>query len=262
MPNKCWFPETSGVNPCKPYPVSGTWATAKIDFPPDEAGTCFSVPRNICPVQICVKSGSGPNSGGPACYSGKLTCGTNGGPSNGFVDQTACVKWTAPSKFCIVSLNTNKNNPNNIQDLSNFAVQFGCCDGNGGVVGDPHIHTLDGNQFDLYDKGTYSVFHYDDKKADKKSDVDWQLFATYGGALWTVQGLLLVDRSLGRFRQALELTSEDCQWRSKTGDAAKWSAIEGQASVSLLEDGKYVTGFEYINEKHINLRQGEQPGLV
>ena len=165
---------------------------------------------NICPVQICVKSGSGPNSGGPACYSGKLTCGTNGGPSNGLVDQTACVKWTAPNKFCIVSLNTNKNNPNNIQDLSNFAVQFGCCDGNGGVVGDPHIHTLDGNQFDLYDKGTYSVFHYDDKKADKDSDVDWQLFATYGGPLWTVQGLLLVDRSLGRFRQALELTSEDC----------------------------------------------------
>ena len=27
-------------------------------------------------------------------------------------------------------------------------------------MGDPHIHTLDGNEFDLYDKGTYSVFHY------------------------------------------------------------------------------------------------------
>ncbi|CAE7724416.1 amt-3 [Symbiodinium pilosum] len=157
---KCWFSETSGRNPCKPYPVSGTWTTAKVDFEPDEAGVCFDVPMGICPVQICVKSGS-PNSGaGRFCYSGKQTCGTNGGPSNGKVDQTFCTKWTAPDKFCVVSLATNNNNPNNIQDLSNFAIQFGCCDGSGGVVGDPHIHTLDGNEFDLYDKGTYSVFHY------------------------------------------------------------------------------------------------------
>ncbi|CAE7614235.1 unnamed protein product [Symbiodinium pilosum] len=155
--------------------------------------------------RICVKSGS-PNSGaGLFCYSGKQTCGTNGGPSNSKVDQTVCTKWAAPDKFCVVSLATNNNNPNNIQDLSNFAVQFGCCDGSGGVVGDPHIHTLDGNEFDLYDKGTYSV------------------------SLWTVQGLLLVDKSKGRFRQALELTSEDCQWRSKTGQES-WSVVEQNAS--------------------------------
>ncbi|CAE7314634.1 amt-3 [Symbiodinium necroappetens] len=67
----------------------------------------------------------------------------------------------AHDKFCIVSLRTSSNNPSNIQDLSHFAAQFGCCDGSGGVVGDPHIHTLDGDEFDLYDKGTYSAFHYD-----------------------------------------------------------------------------------------------------
>ncbi|CAE7309339.1 unnamed protein product, partial [Symbiodinium pilosum] len=245
---KCWFSETNGRNPCKPYPVAGTWTTAKVDFDPDEAGFCFTVPEGICPVQICVKSGS-PNSGaGRFCYSGKQTCGTNGGPSNGKVDQTVCTKWTAPDKFCVVSLATNSNNPNNIRDLSNFAIQFGCCDGSGGVVGDPHIHTLDGNEFDLYDKGTYSVFHY-----GGAGDVDWQLYATYGGPLWTVQGLLLVDRSLGRFRQAMELTSEDCQWRSKTGQES-WSVLEQNASLSLLEGGEYVTGFDYVNEKHINLR--------
>ncbi|OLP91283.1 hypothetical protein AK812_SmicGene27035 [Symbiodinium microadriaticum] len=70
--------------------------------------------------------------------------------------------------------------------------------------------------------------------------------------LWTVQGLLLVDRSKGRFRQAMELTSEDCQWRSKNGHAS-WSVIERNASLSLLEGGEYVTGFEYVNEKHVNL---------
>ena len=32
--------------------------------------------------------------------------------------------------------------------------------------------------------------------------------------------------------------------------------------MSLLEGGKYVTGFEYINEKHINLRQGTKDVLV
>jgi len=163
------------------------------------------------------------------------------------VDETYCTKWTAPDIFCVVSLATNANNPNNIRDLSNFAVQFGCCDGSGGVVGDPHIHTLDGNEFDLYDKGTYSVFHY-----GGTGDIDWQLYATYGGPLWTVQGLLLVDRSKGRFRQAMELTSEDCQWRSKTGHAS-WSVIERNASLSFLEGGEYVTAFEYVNEKHVNL---------
>ena len=45
------------------------------------------------------------------------------------VDETYCTKWTAPDIFCVVSLATNANNPNNIRDLSNFAVQFGCCDG-------------------------------------------------------------------------------------------------------------------------------------
>ena len=26
---RCWFSETNGRNPCKPYPVAGTWTTAK-----------------------------------------------------------------------------------------------------------------------------------------------------------------------------------------------------------------------------------------
>ncbi|CAE7232609.1 unnamed protein product [Symbiodinium sp. CCMP2592] len=245
---KCWFSETHGSNPCLPKPVAGTWTTAKVDFG-SGAGHCIKVPPGICPVQICVKSGSPNSAAGRACYSGKQTCGIFPGlPAlSGKVDETFCTTWTAPSLFCVVSLATNANNPNNIQDLSNFAIQFGCCDGSGGVVGDPHIHTLDGNEFDLYDKGTYSVFHY-----GGTGDIDWQLYATYGGPLWTVQGLLLVDRSKGRFRQAMELTSEDCQWRSKTGHAS-WSVIERNASLSLLEGGEYVTAFEYVNEKHVNL---------
>ncbi|CAE7221748.1 SAMHD1 [Symbiodinium natans] len=93
--------------------------------------------------------------------------------------------------------------------------------------------------------------------------VDWQLFAHYGGPLWTMQALVLVDRSMGRFRQALELTAEDCQWRSKTGDEEDFRAVKkgGHArSMSLLEGENFVTGFQYFNPKKIGLRMSTQSG--
>ena len=31
--------------------------------------------------------------------------------------------------------------------------------------------------------------------------------------------------------------------------------------MSLLEDGEYVTGFEYLNEKHISLRMNTESGV-
>jgi len=138
------------------------------------------------------------------------------------------------------------------------------------VYGDPHIHTLDGGKFDLYESGTFSVFHYSGRKteipskgakADTKSgDVDWQLFANYGGPGWTAQGLLLVDRSMGGFRQALELVAEDCQWRSRTGES-DWSEVNQNSSLSLLDAGDFVTGFEYFNEKHVALRMNSKDGV-
>ena len=78
--------------------------------------------------------------------------------------------------------------------------------------------------------------------------MDWKLYSHYGGPLWTVQGLLLEDRSMGRFRQALELSSKDCQWRSKTGDRGHWQVLRESGH----ED--YVTSFEYVNERKIMLR--------
>ncbi|CAE7407499.1 ANKRD50 [Symbiodinium sp. CCMP2592] len=143
--------------------------------------------------------------------------------------------------------------------------RFTACKG-GSVWGDPHIYTLDGDKFDLYENGTYTIFQYSGQKLAQpkhkgRAEVDWKLYSHYGGPLWTVQGLLLEDRSMGRFRQALELSSTDCEWRSKTGDRGHWQVLsESGHSVSLLEDEDYVTSFEYVNEKKITLRMNGEHG--
>ena len=150
--------------------------------------------------------------------------------------------------------------------------RFTACRG-GSVWGDPHIYTLDGEKFDLYESGTYTVFQYSGQKLQAKHKgakgpkakghamVDWKLYSHYGGPLWTAQGLLLLDHSMGRFRQALELSSKDCQWRSKTGEDGHWEVLKRHGhSLSLLEDEEYVTSFEYVNEKKIILRMNGERG--
>ncbi|OLP96477.1 Deoxynucleoside triphosphate triphosphohydrolase SAMHD1 [Symbiodinium microadriaticum] len=152
--------------------------------------------------------------------------------------------------------------------------RFTACRG-GSVWGDPHIYTLDGEKFDLYESGTYTVFQYSGQKLQlpqvkghnkgakggKHGMVDWKLYSHYGGPLWTAQGLLLLDHSMGRFRQALELSSKDCQWRSKTGEKGHWEVVKSHGhSLSLLEDEEYVTSFEYVTEKKIMLRMNGERG--
>ena len=66
---------------------------------------------------------------------------------------------------------------------------------------------------------------------------------------------------MGRFRQALELSSKDCQWRSTTGEDGHWEVLKGHGhSLFLLEDEEYVTSFEYVNEKKIILRMNGERG--
>ena len=140
------------------------------------------------------------------------------------------------------------------------------CKFRGSIVGDPHIYTLDGEKFDLYENGTFNVFHYSGQKLahpqKQNAQVDWQLYSHYGGPLWTTQALLLVDQSMGRFRQALELTAKDCKWRSKTGDKGQWKELsKASHSLSLMEDEDYVTSFEYVTEKKVVLRMKGEHGM-
>eukprot|EP00439_Symbiodinium_sp_Y106_P050466 s4807_g6.t1 len=124
------------------------------------------------------------------------------------------------------------------------------CKAPGSIVGDPHIYTLDGDKFDFYQNGTFSVFHYAGQKlphpTKKNATVDWQLYSHYGGPFWTAQGVLLVDRSMGSMRQALELTSKDCQWYKKAGKT--WSLL----TYTDEESDTALTMFEHVHEKKID----------
>ena len=59
----------------------------------------------------------------------------------------------------------------------------------------------------------------------------------------------------------LSVHDQDCQWRSKTGKSREWALVQNvTGSLSLLEGGEYVTGFEFLNEKHVNLRMKTEKG--
>mmetsp|Transcript_31795 Transcript_31795/g.59780 ORF Transcript_31795/g.59780 Transcript_31795/m.59780 type:complete len:499 (+) Transcript_31795:103-1599(+) len=152
---------------------------------------------------------------------------------------------------------------------SSGIVNIRACLPPGSDFGDPHVYALDGKKFDIYENGTFSMFHYSGRQtellstdeATKKGEVNWQMYVHSGGPAWTLQGLLLVDRSWGgKPRQSLELSAKDCIWRSKIGDK-DWAPVTDKRSFSLLEGGSFVTGFEYFNEKHIALRMNTAEGV-
>ncbi|CAK9066370.1 unnamed protein product [Durusdinium trenchii] len=91
-----------------------------------------------------------------------------------------------------------------------------CKDPSGGGSGDPHIQSLRGAHYSLLKEGTFLAWSF------SKAPVEWQLYAHYAGSTFTTQGLLLLDKSLGR---RMEMTAEDCQWRSHHGE--KWHAVSG-----------------------------------
>ena len=75
----------------------------------------------------------------------------------------------------------------------------GCKQVGGSIFGDPHIYTLDGGKFDLYENGTFSVFHLTGLEphvpktaaGPHKGSVDWQLYAHYGGRAFFILSLSL-----------------------------------------------------------------------
>ncbi|CAE7396325.1 amt-3 [Symbiodinium natans] len=138
------------------------------------------------------------------------------------------------------------------------------CKAPGSVVGDPHIYTLDGDKFDFYQNGTFSVFHYYGQKllhpTEKNATVDWQLYSHYGGPFWTAQGVLLVDRSMGSMRQALELTSKDCQWYKRVGHT--WFPVKRRSLLTFTDHAshKALTMFEHVHEKKVVLKMKTENG--
>eukprot|EP00435_Cladocopium_sp_Y103_P044876 s899_g12.t1 len=115
------------------------------------------------------------------------------------------------------------------------------------VNGDPHIKTLDGKRYTLLGQGTFSLWHFSGVQAEwkgevKKVGVDWQVFTHYSGHQAFTKGLLLIDNAGGSERQALEISSRDCQWRARKGNNT-WIAVQNGEVLSVLDGQKYVSSF-------------------
>eukprot|EP00435_Cladocopium_sp_Y103_P014757 s643_g3.t1 len=129
------------------------------------------------------------------------------------------------------------------------------------ITGDPHIDTFDGQHYLLLKQGSFSFWRFSGSDAEilsaknqnllKKLPVDFKIYAHYSGHTSYTKGLLLVDSSGATSpKRALELTSEDCTWRTKTKDT-EWSAVEKPQLLSLPDaDGDEMTAFRMTEPLH------------
>ena len=149
------------------------------------------------------------------------------------------------------------------------------CTASGEGVGDPHVYALDGQHYLLLQQGTFSFWHFSGLEAElstknlvKKSPVEFSIYAHYAGHASYTKGLLLVDSSGGEIpRQVLEITSEDCQWRSKQPGTSwnKVDAIRGFQTLSLPDlDGDEMTAFQMVKpakgKMHVELLMKQSNG--
>eukprot|EP00438_Fugacium_kawagutii_P009998 Skav223125 [mRNA] locus=scaffold470:32210:33745:+ [translate_table: standard] len=120
------------------------------------------------------------------------------------------------------------------------------------VEGDPHIDTFDNQNYLLLKQGTFSLWSYSGTDAkilsanhlEKKLPVDFQLYAHYSGHASYTKGLMLVDNSGGAWKRVLEITSQDCKWRTKAGDSS-WSTVDEPQMLSLPDaNGDEMTAFK------------------
>ena len=122
------------------------------------------------------------------------------------------------------------------------------------VDGDPHIQTLDGVRYTLLKQGTFSLWHFSGFKTHVHSPkgimqafpVDWHVYVHYSGHKSFTKALLLVDKTGGSLRQALELTSDDCIWKGRTANTT-WKVVDGNELIHKPEkSGLYVSGFFFF----------------
>lgn len=140
----------------------------------------------------------------------------------------------------------------------------------GGGRGDPHIYTLGGEHYLLLGQGSFSFWRFSGVDAEalsgnmwKKAPVDFQIYAHYSThSSWT-KGLLLVDQSghQGYGSRALELTSEDCRWRSEVPGGTSWHMVD---EAKLISDGDEMTAFKLVRSQsqrmHVELLMKTQTG--
>eukprot|EP00435_Cladocopium_sp_Y103_P016179 s4002_g4.t1 len=96
------------------------------------------------------------------------------------------------------------------------------------VIGDPHLHTMDGGHYTLLREGSFLLWRF----GLPQPHVEWQIFAHYAGRQSFTKGLLLVDTS-GSEPSSMEITSERCEWQTQS-DSTKWSSVSSEVPEVIL----------------------------
>ena len=90
--------------------------------------------------------------------------------------------------------------------------------------------------------------------------VDWQVYVHYSGHKSFTKALLLVDKTGGSLRQALELTSDDCIWKGRTANTP-WKVIDDNQLIHKPEEsGLYVSGFNVSTGNRVKLNMNTEHG--
>ena len=252
----CWNIPEGGCTQDSNYTTGKTDTTNSTNNPT----LCIKLPDKVCPSRVCVKTGNG--GAGKVCYdTDGVTCKADQEDAT----QNECESWiTTSGSFCIVAPEfTKKNgNPGNLQGISNFAIQWKCGDcgsgsvstttaldpqqpttSTGGAAGDPHMRTIDGEKYLLLQQGSFNFWRFSGLDAEVHSagtvmriPLDFRVFTHYSGHQSYTKSLLLVDQSGPDHAKhsSLEITSEDCIWRSKTAKGA-WHTVEKPTLVSNLD---------------------------
>lgn len=138
---------------------------------------------------------------------------------------------------------------NNMELQENTGVPWFYYIPGGDVEGDPHITTLDGKHYTLLKQGSFSLWHlsglethFPVGKSTQTVPVDWQIFTHYSGHQSFTKGLLLVDKSGGSMRQVLEMTAQDCKWKTRKGNE-DWKTVNNAELIFNPDGQAYVTGF-------------------
>ena len=115
----------------------------------------------------------------------------------------------------------------------------------GDITGDPHIHTLDGDHYTLLQEGSFLAWHF----GLPQPHVEWQIFAHYAGRQSFTKGLLLIDTS-GSEPSSMEITSERCEWQTKS-NSKEWSSEVPEVLLSGTSSRMQLVGSQ--NKKRIEL---------